>query len=91
MALVSAIGASWRCARRQVLETPLEFVGKKQPFDMGEMGENDSFTWGKMWFPSQLYMRKDVDFETRFDGKQGMNRMFEPLRYVVCTACLANP
>jgi len=60
VALVSAIGASWRCARRQVLETPLEFVGKKQPFDMGEMGKMTvlrgercgfqvSFTCGKMW------------------------------------------
>lgn len=37
-----------------------------------------------MWFPSQLSMRKDVGFKTSFDGKQGMNRMFEllELRYV---------
>ena len=44
-----------------------------------------------MWFPSQLYMRKDVGFKTSFDGKQGMNRMFEPLRYVVCTPLFGKP
>ena len=44
-----------------------------------------------MWFPSQLSMRKDVGFKTSFDGKQGMNRMFEPLRYVVCTPLFGKP
>lgn len=52
-----------------------------------------TFTWWKcmnMWFPSQFYMRKDVGFKTSFDGKWGMNRMFEP-RYVVCTPLFGKP